>query len=81
MVDSFIDHCVNLDIGDISDLLGSAVKEDFEFLRKRPTTPRWRNLLWRNGGDADFLIGTHRSTKELFNGGLHLLRQITCLMY
>jgi hypothetical protein len=64
MIDGIIDRRIDIAIGDISDLLGSAVKEDLQFLRKRQTTLRWRNLLWRNGGDADLLVRSYGPIKK-----------------
>ena len=46
------------------------VKERLKLLRNRQAIPRRRNLLKRNRGDADFLVGADRSAQKLFDSRL-----------
>jgi len=70
MIDGFIDCRVDVLISDVSHLLHPVVKECLKLLRNRQAIPRRRNLLKRNRGDADFLVGADRSAQKLFDSRL-----------
>jgi len=70
-INGFIDGRINLLVGDLSDFLCPQVKTYFKLLGHRLATHRRRNLLRRNRGNTDFLIGADWPAEELFDGGLH----------
>ena len=70
MIDGFIDCRVDVLISDVSHLLRPVVKECLKLLRNRQAIPRKRNLLKRNRGDADFLVGADRPAQKLSDGRL-----------
>jgi hypothetical protein len=79
LINGLIDRCVDLLISDVSDLLCATIEESFELSRSRHAIPRRRDLLWRNGGNADLLISADWSAQELLDSGLHALWQIARL--
>jgi hypothetical protein len=59
MIDGLIDRRVDVLVSDVCDLLCPAIKECLKLFPNRQAIPRRRNLLRRNRGDANFLVGAN----------------------
>ena len=78
LMNRFINCGVDLLIPKIYDLFGASVKICIETANKFSPVSRRRDLLWRNGSDADFLVRGDRPSEEPLDCGLDEKGQFAC---
>jgi hypothetical protein len=76
MIDGIIDGTIQLLVRDVRGLPRAPIQEFLEFLSDRGAIAGRRDLLRRDGHNADFLVGVDGAAQELLDGGLQALREV-----